>query len=234
MSMKDIFKEIEVSMKKGRLHELLYHYLADDSLDYDISKEPIYILKKAFFESLGGNNSLEYICNHSMFHKTRNCLATEIAATALIDENIKTIHKFIEGAIGSSLGCSWEEGRLLQRSYEEVDGTGFKVSLGHTHPVYVYKNADDCICGAIPSCTHFKSKDIVREWIKDPIIRKYIFDSKIYKQFGGDYIETYARSKISQKISRFSWIVSPAIGQLGVFEVKSKGRIIYHPWRLID
>jgi len=38
--------------------------------------------------------------------------------------------------------------------------------------------------------------------------------------------------KMEKNISGFSWILAPGLNQIGVFEVKEKGNIIYHPWKI--
>lgn len=48
--------------------------------------------------------------------------------------------------------------------------------------------------------------------------------------FGGDYLDLMDHITHDDLISNFHLIMSPFDNQLGIFEVKTEGRITYHPW----
>lgn len=50
-------------------------------------------------------------------------------------------------------------------------------------------------------------------------------------RFGADYLDMLALMKEYPDISRFHLIMSPLENQLGLFELKDNGCVIYHPWK---
>lgn len=154
----------------------------------------------------------------------------EIAATGMLNRKNLTYFRFIQGDVGTQDGCSWDSGNLLKKSYLESTFFNCEVSLGHTHPTFISGGfGKRKMYGAIPSRIPYKNKKDVEEYVHDPYIAQKIIDSKLYKKYRGDYVDTIIRSKFIPKISNFSWILSPALNQLGIFQVKNGGKVIFYP-----
>ncbi len=47
--------------------------------------------------------------------------------------------------------------------------------------------------------------------------------------FGGDFTEMWEMTKQNNLVSKFNIIVTPRNAQVGVFELRANGRVIYHP-----
>ena len=105
-----------------------------------------------------------------------------------------------------------------------------KVSLGHTHPVFGTDSKINRMYGGIPSRIPYSNEEEVLGWVKDDRVAQAMIKSKIYEKHRGDFCEILARAQIISLVSYFSWILSPALNQLGIFEVKEGGKVIYHPW----
>lgn len=237
--MKDIYYEIKNCIKNGSLSELIQRLRGDPTLTYSISQEPVFISSNAFFKSKGGKNSFEHIFNQSYgrfeYHEQDESgifLAIEIAFSGIFDINKRRLHECIIGETGNKDMCSLEDGDLLRLSYEKAKKLGMLVSLGHTHPVILPKGGEMRKYGALPSCIPFTEENI-KEYVKDSSIVNVILESGIYRKYGGDYCEIYTRFQNVKLISNFSWIMSPALDQLAVFEVQGEGKVIFHPW-IID
>lgn len=127
----------------------------------------------------------------------------EIPFTCLIDEEKLVIKKVRKGMIGTFGDCDWEKGVLLKNTFNESGKLKLKVMLGHTHPPRY---------GAVCSNVYY---DVHND------------------RFGGDYLDMSKWMKKSEIISRFHIIMSPAENQLGIFELKEEGVIVYHPWCVI-
>ncbi|MBN1377366.1 hypothetical protein JW949_03510 [Candidatus Woesearchaeota archaeon] len=227
--MEDISCELSEAIKKDSLDKFIEKYEADPTLKYSVSDKQVTIIPSAFFELVGEKDSIEYIANHSKSLAEGDFLAIEIAATGLFDSNSLRFLKFIEGDVGSQNCCDWDDGDLLEKSFYEAESSGFQVSLGHTHPVFGTKNKIDRMYGGVPSWVPYTESDIDK-YVHDEKVAQEIKESKIYEKYRGDFCEIFTRAKLNPLISDFSWILSPALNQLGIFEVKEGGKVIYHPW----
>lgn len=131
------------------------------------------------------------------------------------------------------------------------------ISRGHTHPVFhqvsrshmgATVQAGKVEFGALPSnifgelATWQKRAQVASEPRRSAIhelVRK-----KAYKYNCEDYVESYCASHYPGfngggehvKASRFHWIVTPRLGQIGVFEVPEDeyGVVVYHRWELLS
>lgn len=213
-------------------------YNGDPTLDYTISEKIIKISHSAFYEKLGGKNSLEYISNFSKSLATKYCFAIEIAFTALIDENSLKLIQVIPGQVGDCNECDLDEGDLLKNSSSEAEKLKLKVCLGHTHPVFSFDGKivdSERVYGAIPSFIPYKNATEIRSYFKNnKEVAEEIIRTKIFKSFRADYVETYARAQLNPQISKYTIIISPYLNQLGIFEVNQDGKIVYHPWIVSD
>ncbi|MDP2598846.1 MAG: hypothetical protein Q8P49_03390 [Candidatus Liptonbacteria bacterium] len=52
------------------------------------------------------------------------------------------------------------------------------------------------------------------------------------ERFGDDYREILERMQGSSMVSRFHIIMTPSHNLIGIFELREKGVLIYHPWRI--
>jgi len=245
MDLEDLFKdfssEFSQAIEQGlptKEEFIEKKYKGDPTLDYSISKEIVKISPKVIYEQLGGQNTLEYISSYSQSLKSEGCLAMEIAFSALIDESSLKIIQVIVGEVGNSGECDIDAGVLLKNSYAAAEKTKTKVSLGHTHPVFTLENglADPKrTYGAIPSLIPYTSKKQVKASFRNnEKLANEIIRTEIYKQYRGDYVELYMRPQLEPLISNYAMILSPVLKQLGIFEVKEKGVIVYHPWIVSD
>jgi len=136
----------------------------------------------------------------------------------------------------------------------------YVLSRGHTHPVFYgqHKGYGYNSChhdssgnvdafGALPSNVYGCWEEW-RERRDDPetkpgyreVIEQQIIRPRAYKRHCEDYIESYHSSHspgfdngpTMQCSSRFHWIVTPRLRQMGVFEVPKEeyGTVVYHPW----
>lgn len=136
------------------------------------------------------------------------CLAAtlerEVAFTCLADEGIPLIREVRFGSVGTYDNCFWETNNCLRKSLTVAERTGLRVVLGHTHP-----------SGYGPVCSNI-----------------YYWDDCPY---GEDYFMILWRMRrYPNLISRFHIIMTPLDEQIGVFELKSRGRVIYHPLKYVD
>ena len=130
----DFSIELSNAIEQGFLfrNEFIAKYKCDPTLIYSISEETIKISSKAMSE-------LEYISKYSQSLKSKDCLAIEIAFSALIDEKSLKITQIFVGEVGDCNECDIEAGDLLSKSFSEASKTNTKVSIGHTHPVFTWK-----------------------------------------------------------------------------------------------
>ncbi len=54
------------------------------------------------------------------------------------------------------------------------------------------------------------------------------------EQFGDDYREILERIRSSSLISRFHIIMTPSHNMIGIFELREKGVLVYHPWHIAN
>lgn len=222
--MKDICPKIDKVLREDSLAIFILEFCADYTLDYLVSSKTVLIEPYAFYQSESRLNSLEYIFKRSYQKKL------EIPFIGIMDEKTLTVSEFIRGEDGDAGVCDWEKGSLLKKAYSKAEKLNKKVSLGHTHP-YGF--------GAVCSIIHYKAKDyrcFIKEkkllGLEDKISKK-ILETKLYKKYGGDYSIMWTMFEEIPLISKFAWIMSPGENQIGVFEIREKGKIIYHPWKIL-
>lgn len=198
-----------------------YEHSSDTSLDLAISSKPVIIKPYAFYESESKYNSLEFILRRSTE------LHREIPFVGIIDEQNLVVSEFIKGKIGDAGVCDWDEGPLLKKAYKKASKLNSKVSLGHTHPSGF---------GAVCSSIGYTKKELKE--CKDDEVAKWMLETEMYEEHGADYCLMLYKSQNVDLISTYCWIMSPGFwkgepDQIGVFEVKEKGKIVYHPWKII-
>jgi hypothetical protein len=211
----DFFEIVKKKVNENSIEKLLSEWNADPNIKLSISKKPVLILSSAFYEAKN-KDSLKNIYDKS------GKLKKEIPYAGIIDQDDFLISRFIKGHLGCDSYCDWEKGKLLKVAKKETSENDLKISLGHTHPKSY---------GAICSKVYWTKKEL-REMSGKTI--EYILNSKIYEKYGGDYSEMFAWTKIDQKMSKIFSIMSPRENQIGFFEVKEQGNIIYHPWNIVD
>ncbi len=224
--MQDFHRLVKEALEEDRVKNFLKDWNADKNIKLSLSPAYVHIKKNAFFKDTSGVNSLQHIYQRS---KQTN---DEIAFTAIFDPDFLTIHEIIKGRTGDSNACDWNKGNLLKESYKQADIVRYKVMLCHTHPKKKWTNGKPKPYGAICSKIKWTKKDL--KAVHDDGIAKKMLDTGIYKTYGGDYCEMYMRAKEEEKVCDHFLIISPRCNQLGIFKIKSKGRVVYHPWILID
>jgi len=213
--MEDFFRVVKKNMNEGSINQMLFDWNADKNIKLSISKKPILIFPNAFYQS-NNEDSLEEIYQKS------GKLKKEIPYAGIINQSDFLISKVIEGSLGCDSYCDWEKGKLLKLAKKEASKNNLKISLGHTHPKS---------CGAICSKVYWTKKEL-REMSGESV--GYMLNSKIYKKHGGDYSEMFAWTKIDQKMSEIFSIMSPGEKQIGFFEIREQGNVIYHPWKIVE
>jgi hypothetical protein len=149
-----------------------------------------------------------------------------------------------------------DELQQAQRTDEDDRQPHLMISRGHTHPVFeniqrVHMGATvtggNVEFGALPSnifgdvATWQKRAESASEHRRRAIHE--IIRKKAYKYFCEDYVESYWASHYAgfngggehAKASRFHWIITPRLHQIGIFEVPGDeyGVVVYHRWELI-
>lgn len=227
--MKDFYFEIKKALKNKRIQGLIKQFNADPNLIYKISPKIITISTSALLE-------LEEISKKSLGNfKYQNkeekgtFVAIEIAFSGVFNPIKYRFCAFIEGNTGDQNMCSWTEGNLLELSFKKARKLNMKISLGHTHPVIIPNSGQKRTYGAICSKVYWTKEQL--EAFGDELALKQL-ETGIYKRFGGDYGEMWTLFQKEKLISNFALIISPALNQLGVFEVNENGVIVYHPWEI--
>ena len=144
------------------------------------------------------------------------------------------------------------QSRLLE--LQEAYNYTLKLSRGHSHPVFdnlepgYGKKTTVVTYGALPSnifgcLQEWNSRIGAEDWEPRKEAIRNIIATKQYKFYCEDYIESFHSSftagfngPLDSPGSRFHWIVTPRIQQIGVFEVVEKefGVVVYHPWEIED
>jgi len=230
--MKDFYHKLDIAINENEVGKLIKTYRGDSTLTYQVNPSPIRMDEKAS-ESLSEiyNKSLGQFPYKQEDGEEGLFLAQEIAFTGIIDEDHRLIKDFIMGETGSKDMCDWDEGNLMELSYEKAKESNSKIVLGHTHPVIFPLKGEKRQYGALPSCISYTKKDITK-YVLDTKISDSMLKSKVYEKYWGDYCELFTRAKEIDEVSNFAMIVSPALDQFGIFEVKKKGRVIYHPLKI--
>lgn len=213
--MDDFYYEVKEAIKKGSIEKILEDLSADPNIKLSTSSRPVTITDYAFYESESKYNSLEYI-----FRRSEE-LHMEIPFAGIFDEENLLVSKFIKGRIGECGQCDWQEGPLLKNAYKKASKLNCKVSLGHTHPPGF---------GAVCSCVYYSVNDL--KGFKNGVSKK-ILETKLYKDYGGDYSIMLTMAQEIPLVSNYFWIMSPGEYQIGVFEIREKGKVIYHPWKVL-
>lgn len=221
--MNDFYYEIEKALKEDSVDNLIARLHADPNISLSVDSKPVMISDYAFYKSYSGYDSLEHIFNRSAQ------LNKEIPFAGIIDEQQLLITEFTKGKLGDQNGCDWQAGTLLPKVYKKASELGKKVILGHTHPKLRYEDGKPKPYGAICSRVYYTKEDIK----KDNEESKLILKSGLYDQYGGDYLIMFMMAQTIDLISPFFSIMSPRENQAGFFEIKDKGKVIYHPWHII-
>jgi hypothetical protein len=214
MRPQDFYFVVKKALKSGTLPDLIVRFRADPGLRPEISPLPVIIAPEAYYRRLSGRDSLEHIAD--ITRKTNR----EVAFAGIIDERSREVKRFIKGRIGDCHSCDWDKGSLLRKARHQAAEMGGQISIGHSHPVF-YNEGDDK-----------KSERYEKSYLKkfsDKTSRQ-ILRSGLYRKYGSDYCSMYAKLKTGKLISDFFWILSPRLNQIGVFEIRPAGRVIYHPW----
>lgn len=220
--MKDFYYEVKEAFGNASLPRLIEENYADPNLSYSFNDEPIFLNNSVFSGGVSRLNSLDYIFEKS--RKTNN----EIPFALIIDEN-NVIDFSFKGKEGTASYCDWKSGNLLSRSEEFAKEKNKKIVLGHTHPVFIRGGKIFEKYGPICSDAYYKERHLRG----DDLCSKFIFNSGMYKKFGGDYCEMLFWSK-QNSFSDFFVIASPRVDSFGVFRIEDGGKIIYHPWKRVD
>lgn len=214
----DYYNPVRTALREGGIGPLFHNSSGDLSLNLAISPELVTIRPYAFYESESKYSSLEAILRRS--HE----LHREIPFIGILDERTLVVSEFIKGRIGDAGECDWDEGPLLKKAYKKASELNSKVSLGHTHPTGF---------GAMCSSVYYDKKDLKK---CNDDVAKWMLETKIYKDYGADYCLMLYNSQNIPLISTYCWIMSHEFwgepAQIGVFEIKEKGKVIYHPWQI--
>ena len=224
--MEDFCNLIRQALEQNSIKRFLHKWNADPNLKFSVSSDCVFISDYAFSKSRSGYNSLEHI-----YHRSDE-LDREIPFAAIFDEKNLLVLEFIKGMIGKKDGCAWDDGTLLSRSFAKADSKETKVSLGHTHPFKPLKKQGAIYSrrgGAICSDARFTKKEL-KDYGEEFSLK--ILESGIYKNYGADYCGLLQMIKMEKLVSGFSWIFAPGLNQIGVFEAKEEGNIVYHPWKI--
>ena len=151
---------------------------------------------------------------------------------------------------------------LCEAASSSMSGELFlRISRGHTHPVFPkssegalatgmgMKLPQDVTFGAMPSnvwgdmMTWRNRRELAATEATGRAIDE-ILSKKLYKRNCEDYVESYIASHRegamggdpNNKASRFHWIITPRLGQIGVFEVPEDdyGVVVYYRWHVVD
>jgi hypothetical protein len=223
----DFYEVLFKSIKSNSVKKLISKFNGDSNLVLSLAPEGriVKIKQEAFYERLNGKNSLEYIFNRT---KERGF---EIPFSGLIDESALVIYNIFKGCDGNENFCDWTKGGLIDKSKKSASEKKLKIILGHTHPVFFKKDGEiSKAYGALCSKINYSKEEL--EEFNDKISKK-ILNLNLYKKYGGDYCEMFIRSK-EELISNYFFIMSPRLGQLGIFQIEEKGKVIYHKWTVRD
>jgi hypothetical protein len=220
--MNDFYFEAEKSLKEGTVNDLISRLHADPNINLSINPKPIMISNYAFYKSHSGYDSLEQIFDRSAQ------LNREIPFAGIIDEKQLLITEFIRGVTGDQNGCDWQAGPLLQKAYKKASELDKKVILGHTHPKLKYEDGKPKPYGAICSRIYYTEEDLKQDNEESRLILK----SGLHDKYGGDYLIMFMMAQTINLISPFFSIMSPRENQVGFFEIKEKGKVVYHPWKI--
>jgi|GEM_PF-2614256 len=217
----DFYDILNDSIKSNSVDKLVSELNGDPNVALLLAPEDhvMKIKPEAFYKKLSSKDSLEYI-----FDSSRKS-GFEIPFSGLIDESILTLFKTFKGCTGNKSFCYWTHGTLLDRSREYALNNDFEVGLGHSHPV----NRGNKY-GALCSNISYTRKEL--EGFKDETSKK-ILESGLYEKYGGDYCEMLVRSK-DKLMSKYFIIMSPKLGQMGIFRLEEGGRTIFHRWTVCD
>jgi hypothetical protein len=242
--MEDFYHKIKRAKETNSLQKLIKEHNGDINLTYLTNPEPIFIKKQAIHNEK--KDSLEHIFQSSA---EKNL---EVAFTGIFNKEDRIITNFLGGEAIDSGYCDWKEGDLLEKTREKLNEKN-KMMMNHTHPVFK-KGADiQRKYGAICSKIYYSDEAPAKRDIKNDPLVAFSFDeikeeyrenydeelfnkikkSGSYKNYGGDYCELALWSN-EKDVSSFFAIGSPRLNQLGIFELKDGGHIIYHPWKIIQ
>ena len=235
--MEDFYNLIEHALENDYIDKLVQDYKGDSTLTYSISSEVVTIPNNVF----SGKNSLENISNKSKGRyeytqengKIGKYLAIEIAFAGIFDEKNLNLKEILIGGVGNQTACFWEDGKLLKNSYRKAKESGLKVILNHTHPVIQRNEGEIRNYGALPSWVPYECEEDFNNYVKDEKIKNMLKNSGLCEKYGADYCEILVRSKNVKNTSNFAMIMSPRLNQLGIFQLKEEGQIIYHPWKIV-
>lgn len=222
--MNDFYYEVEKALKESSVDNLITRLHADPNISLSIDPKPVMISDYAFYKSHSGYNSLEHIFNRAAQ------LNKEIPFAGIIDAQQLLITEFIKGRIGSQDCCDWQAGPLLSKAYKKASGLDKKVLLGHTHPKLKYKDGRLKPYGALCSRIYYTEEDLKQDNEDSRLILK----SGLHDKYGGDYLIMFMMAQTIDPVSSFFSIMSPREKQVGFFEVKEKGKVIYHPWQVFN
>jgi len=119
------------------------------------------------------------------------------------------------GPYGSTMGCMQDFQRVVPRAFG-----GFPSSIFGTKDEWLHLRAE----AAASSCASAREA-------ADAVLRE-----RLYKRHGGDYCASLVRQKLLcdplqiQRCSEFEWILSPRLRQIGCFQPKPQGNIVYFKW----
>ncbi len=246
MQLEDFYYKIKKAKENNSLQKLIKEHSGDVNLDYQIDPRPVFIKNKAINNFDNEKDSLKYIFNSSAETNL------EVPFTGIFNEKNKIITDFLGGDSVDSGYCDWREGNLLEKTRNKLNREN-KMMMNHTHPVFKGEEEIKRKYGAICSKIYYSDEAPEKRDIQNDSLVAFSFDeikeeygenydeelfekikkSGLYKNYGGDYCELALWSK-EKDVSNFFAIGSPRINQLGIFELKDKGRIIYHPWKIIS
>ena len=227
--MRDFYFKIRKAIGNNTIERLIKDFSADPKLHYGISSKVVTInfeggldLRKIYERSLGKFRYNE--------EKEKGVyLAIEIPFVGIFDPAKLIFHRFLMGHTGSKDMCCWLEGGFLEDVCKKAQELDMKIALGHTHPVVVPDNGPERAYGAICSRIDWTKDDLIKfgDWLS---LKR--LETGIYKKFGGDYGAIWTLVQENELISNFALIMSPALNQLGIFEVNDGGSIVYHPFQI--
>lgn len=231
--MRDFSYDIRDAINDGTLSELVNKCSGDETLAYSYDERPYIILPKAF----DSDECIMAVAQASQGHfpyeqpdgEKGYSLANEIPFTSIINERFLTITLVKSGELSSKDDCSWDKGDLLLLSRRYAMDP-LKVMLDHVHPHIVPENGPVRTYGPMPSRIFYGDENEIDANVLDGEVARQMKKNDFYKRHGGDYCEIYLRAQIRPWISTSAIILSPGMGAMGIFEVKSEGRVVYHPW----
>eukprot|EP01006_Ploeotia_vitrea_P016478 TRINITY_DN47165_c0_g1_i1.p1 TRINITY_DN47165_c0_g1~~TRINITY_DN47165_c0_g1_i1.p1 ORF type:complete len:300 (+),score=45.97 TRINITY_DN47165_c0_g1_i1:67-900(+) len=227
----DIAYELaEVISSKHNRRRFRRKYHCDSTIEYQLNlDEPVHIGPKAWATII------------SLFELSEQDNRERPFLMAMNEDTLYAEACFLDNP-GSEGDCEHSTEHIMQTK-QYADDRQLSVSFGHTHPVFYWQNETRTF-GALPS-NIFLPKEFWEEEMNKPENQharsafKEILDSKIYKRHPDDYIcSLFATTRADWnppgfgKASRFHWIITPRLRQVGVFEVKDGGVVVYHPWKL--